>query len=179
MSNLPPPAAGRDACASTRWPSSRWLTAACAPAARTTARPSAVPAVPTTWQPLATASCTAARPTAPDAPCTKILSPALAEQREKRARYAVAHGTPTHAPCTKLTASGRGRTCSTSHRASSAYVPLTEPVVYTLLPTGGAPNVPPPTAATMPAPSLPGVRGSVGRRCGVAQPTGPQANIRI
>src|SRR5213079_155650 len=60
---------------------------------------SSLPAVPNTRRPRARASCTAAVPTPPLAPCISTVSPGCASARWNSPRYAVAYGVPMAAPC--------------------------------------------------------------------------------
>ena len=116
-SNPRPPVA---ATASSMYPAERWSKTACAPSRRTRAIPSVVPAVPKTRNPAARAIWTAATPTPPLAPWTRTVSPGTARILWKRARQAVAHGTPTAAPCAYETLPGSGWTRVASHSASAA-----------------------------------------------------------
>ena len=82
------------------------------------------PAVPQTKQPAVTAIWTTARPTAPLAPWTSSVSEGRNPPRCQIARYAVAHGTPTPAPCAELMLSGSGKHWATLHTTNSAKVPV-------------------------------------------------------
>src|SRR5688572_14850974 len=114
---------------------------------------SAEPDVPITVQPSALPICTAATPTPDDAPATSSVSPFFSlPYGGKISSYAVRNATPTEAPCSHVSFSGIGISCSARAAQYSAQPPITRP--NTLSPTL-KPVTPAPTACTTPAPSPP------------------------
>ena len=141
--------------------SAEWSTARLAPASTTAARPAAVDAEPMIGvAPRKRASCTAARPTPPLAPCTNTDFPA-AHPAAASARQAVRYDEPSAAPAASGTCAGSGTASASATRQCEAYVPVTLPASQTRAP-GATRVTPSPTASTVPAPSLPGVHGSDG-----------------
>ena len=70
-------------------------------------------AVATTVAPVRRASCTAARPTAPDPPWIRSVSPS-ATPSDTSAWYAVLTGMPIDAACSQLTSAGLRTSCAAS-----------------------------------------------------------------
>ena len=73
------------------------------------------------------------------------------------------YGTLMAAPCSKDSAAGSGCTSARAQSVYCAYVPVNEPVTKTRSPAA-RPATSPPTTATSPAASMPGVYGMAGLR---------------
>src|SRR5262249_13102270 len=110
-----------------------------------------------TRAPMRRAISTAAEPTPPAAPRTTTWSPGRTSATLRSASYAVAYTTGNAAAAARSTPSGTRTSPAAGATAASANAP-TKTVPHTRSPAR-TPLVAAPTAATVPAKSLPGVNG--------------------
>src|SRR5581483_12059463 len=131
---------------------------ASAPIERDTSSLAGLDAAATTFAPRRCASSTAADPTPPAAPRTATHSPGCTRATLTSAWNAVSYVTPYAAAAPKSTSAGTLRSDRAGATTSSANAP-TNPPPRTRSPTDSS-ATDGPTAATVPANSLPGMNGS-------------------